>query len=45
VYRPTDAVSFAGPVERRSMRQHLDRLLAQDRVEEVEPERYAAVDL
>lgn len=43
VYRPTDAVPNADAVERRSMRQHLDRLLARDRVEEVEPGRYTAV--
>lgn len=35
VYRPSDAVSFADPVERRSMSQHLTRLLAQGRVREV----------
>ena len=40
VYRPGDAVSFADPVERRSMAQHLDRLCAQGRVAEVEPGRY-----
>jgi glyoxylase-like metal-dependent hydrolase (beta-lactamase superfamily II) len=37
VYRPSDAVPFADAVERRSMSQHLERLIAQDRVEEVEP--------
>jgi glyoxylase-like metal-dependent hydrolase (beta-lactamase superfamily II) len=37
VYRPGDPVSFADPVERRSMGQHIDRLRAQGRVEEVEP--------
>ena len=42
VYRPGDAVLFATPVERRSMGQHLDRLLAAGRVEEVEPGRYRA---
>ena len=40
VYRPGDAVPFADDVERRSMTQHLDRLLAAGRVEEVEPGRY-----
>lgn len=40
VYRPGDAVSFADPVERRSMGQHLERLCAQGRVAEVEPGRY-----
>jgi glyoxylase-like metal-dependent hydrolase (beta-lactamase superfamily II) len=34
VYRPGDAVPFADDVERRSMRQHLDRLVAGGRVEE-----------
>jgi glyoxylase-like metal-dependent hydrolase (beta-lactamase superfamily II) len=42
VYRPGDPVAFADPVERRSMGQHLERLLAQGRVEEVEAERYRA---
>jgi glyoxylase-like metal-dependent hydrolase (beta-lactamase superfamily II) len=32
VYRPGDAVVFADDVERRSMRQHLDRLIAGGRV-------------
>lgn len=40
VYRPGDAVPFADDVERRSMTQHLDRLLASGRAEEVEPGRY-----
>ena len=40
VYRPGDAVAFADPVERRSMAQHIDRLRAQGRVEEIEPGRY-----
>ena len=43
VYRPGDPVSFAEPVERRSMGQHLDRLLAAGRVEEVESGRFLAV--
>ena len=42
VYRPGDAVSFADPVERRSMGQHLARLRGQGRVEEVEPGRFRA---
>jgi glyoxylase-like metal-dependent hydrolase (beta-lactamase superfamily II) len=42
VYRPGDAVPFADDVERRSMTQHLERLLAAGRVHEVEPERYVA---
>jgi len=36
VYRPGDAVVFADDVERRSMRQHLDRLIAAGRVTERE---------
>jgi glyoxylase-like metal-dependent hydrolase (beta-lactamase superfamily II) len=40
VYRPGDAVPFADDVERRSMRQHLDRLLASDRVRAVDPTRF-----
>jgi glyoxylase-like metal-dependent hydrolase (beta-lactamase superfamily II) len=42
VYRPRDAVAFADDVERRSMRQHLDRLLEDGRVVEVEPGRFVA---
>jgi glyoxylase-like metal-dependent hydrolase (beta-lactamase superfamily II) len=42
VYRPQDPVSFAEPVERRSMSQHLERLLRAGRVREVEPGRYLA---
>ncbi len=42
VYRPGDPVAFASAVERRSMGQHLDRLLAQGRLREVEPGRYRA---
>ncbi len=42
VYRPGDAVPFADDVERRSMRQHLDRLLASDRVREIDPARFVA---
>jgi glyoxylase-like metal-dependent hydrolase (beta-lactamase superfamily II) len=42
VYRPGDAVAFADDVERRSMRQHLDRLLASGRVREPEPGRFLA---
>lgn len=40
VYRPSDPVSFADPVERRSMSQHVARLVAAGRVREVEPGRY-----
>lgn len=43
VYRPADPVPFAEAVERRSMGQHLARLVAQGRVREVEPGRYLAV--
>jgi len=44
VYRPGDAVPYAEDVERRSMGQHVDRLLAAGRVAEVEPGRYRACD-
>jgi glyoxylase-like metal-dependent hydrolase (beta-lactamase superfamily II) len=37
VYRPSDPVSFADPVERRSMGQHLARLVASGRAQEVSP--------
>jgi glyoxylase-like metal-dependent hydrolase (beta-lactamase superfamily II) len=40
VYRPEDDVPWADPVERRSMGQHLARLVAAGRVREVEPGRY-----
>jgi glyoxylase-like metal-dependent hydrolase (beta-lactamase superfamily II) len=43
VYRPGDAVSFAEPVERRSMAQHIARLRRRGRVREVAPGRYQAV--
>ena len=43
VYRPGDPVPFADDVERRSMTQHLDRLIARGRVAEVEPQRYRAL--
>lgn len=42
VYRPGDPVPFADDVERRSMTQHLDRLVAAGRVAEVEAGRYRA---
>jgi hypothetical protein len=42
VYRPEDPVPFAEPVERRSMAQHLARLVRRGRVREVEPGRFAA---
>ncbi|HWP65853.1 MAG TPA: MBL fold metallo-hydrolase [Candidatus Limnocylindria bacterium] len=40
VYRPQDPVPFAEPVERRSMGQHVERLVRAGRVREVEPGRY-----
>lgn len=43
VYRPGDAVPFADDVERRSMTQHLERLLLQGRVAAVEAGRYRAL--
>jgi glyoxylase-like metal-dependent hydrolase (beta-lactamase superfamily II) len=43
VYRPGDAISFADPVERRSMAQHVERLLGAGRVCEMEPGRFRAV--
>ena len=42
VYRPADAVPYAGPVERRSMAQHIERLTASGRVVEVERGRWRA---
>jgi glyoxylase-like metal-dependent hydrolase (beta-lactamase superfamily II) len=42
VYRPGDAVPFADDVERRSLRQHLDRLLAAGTVVEPAPGRFLA---
>ena len=43
VYRPQDPVSFADPVERRSMGQHVERLIAAGAVREVEPGRFMRV--
>lgn len=40
VYRPGDLVPYAEPVERRSMGQHIARLLRAGRVVEVAPARY-----
>lgn len=40
VYRSQDEIAYADPVERRSMGQHLARLLASGRVEEVEAGRF-----
>lgn len=42
VYRPEDDVPWAEPIERRSMAQHLARLLASGQVREVEAGRYLA---
>ncbi len=42
VYRPGDPVPFAEPVERRSMGQHIARLVAAGTIVEVEPGRYRA---
>lgn len=42
VYRPGDAVLFAEPVERRSMGQHLARLVRDGRVRELERGRFQA---
>ena len=42
VYRPHDPIPFAEPVERRSMGQHVARLVRAGRVREVEPGRYRA---
>jgi glyoxylase-like metal-dependent hydrolase (beta-lactamase superfamily II) len=40
VYRPEDPIPFAEAVERRSMAQHVERLLRRGAVREVEPGRY-----
>jgi len=42
IYRPQDTMAFVDDVERRSMSQHLERLLAAGRVRELEPGRYVA---
>jgi glyoxylase-like metal-dependent hydrolase (beta-lactamase superfamily II) len=42
VYRPSDPVSFADPVERRSMSQHLARLVADGRAREISPGEFTA---
>jgi len=42
VYRKGDLVPFAAPVERRSMGQHIERLVRQGRVREVEAGRFRA---
>jgi len=42
VYRSGDGVIFTHDVERRSMSQHLDRLLASGRAHEIELGRYVA---
>jgi glyoxylase-like metal-dependent hydrolase (beta-lactamase superfamily II) len=43
VYRPQDPVPFADPVEKRSMGQHVERLVRQERVCEVGPGKYRSV--
>jgi len=43
VYRPQDMIPYAEPVERRSMEQHVARLLRNGRVCEEEPGRFRAV--
>lgn len=45
VYRPGPAAEFVECVERRSMSMHIERLIAQDRVEETEPGRYQTVEV
>lgn len=45
VYRPQDPVSFAEPVERRSLGQHVTRLHAAERVREIEPGRFVGTQL
>ena len=40
IYRPQDPVSFAEPVERRSMGQHIERLIAAGTVRVVDPGRF-----
>jgi glyoxylase-like metal-dependent hydrolase (beta-lactamase superfamily II) len=42
VYRPGDVVPYADSVERRSMIQHLERLIRDDRVRELDPGLYVA---
>lgn len=42
VYRPHDEVLYADPVERRSIAQHLDRLVGRGAATEVEPGRFLA---
>jgi glyoxylase-like metal-dependent hydrolase (beta-lactamase superfamily II) len=42
VYRPADPVPYADPVERRSMSQHLVRLVAAGQVREIETGRFLA---
>ena len=44
VYRPQDSVPFAEAVERRSMSQHVSRLLRAGRAREVEPGRFQRRD-
>lgn len=42
IYRPQDPISFAEPVERRSMGMHVARLLRDGGLREIEPGRYIA---
>jgi len=42
VYRPGDPVAYADPIERRSMSQHLERLIGEGTVREIERSRYVA---
>jgi hypothetical protein len=44
VYRPQDPVPFAAAVERRSMSQHVSRLLRAGSAREVEPGRFQRRD-
>jgi hypothetical protein len=42
IYRPGDPVPFLDCVERRSMGQHIERLIREGRVRETEPGRFVA---
>jgi glyoxylase-like metal-dependent hydrolase (beta-lactamase superfamily II) len=44
VYRPGPAAAFVDCVERRSMGMHIERLIAQDRIEEVSPGLFVCCD-
>ncbi|MEE8558757.1 MAG: MBL fold metallo-hydrolase [Myxococcota bacterium] len=43
IYRPSQTGVIVDPVERRSMGQHVERLIGRDRVREVEPGRFQAL--